>query len=114
MVFRDISAERRQTSHIKYLSYHDSLTGLYNRRYIEENLKIIDIPENLPLSVIMGDVNGLKITNDVFGHEAGDKLLKYLAESLNRFSSEKTTSPGGAVMSLLLFCLRQAVEAEKS
>jgi diguanylate cyclase (GGDEF)-like protein/PAS domain S-box-containing protein len=89
MVFRDISAERRQTSHIKYLSYHDSLTGLYNRRYIEENLKIIDIPENLPLSVIMGDVNGLKITNDVFGHEAGDKLLKYLAESLNRFSSEK-------------------------
>lgn len=44
----------------------------------------MDAPENLPFSVIMGDVNGLKITNDAFGHEAGDSLLQHVAALLSR------------------------------
>ena len=60
---------------IEFLSYHDKLTGLYNRRYWEEQLKILDARENRPLSLIIGDVNGLKLTNDAFGHDVGDKLL---------------------------------------
>lgn len=84
MVFRDVSNEKEHSKQIQYLSYHDSLTGLFNRRYIEETMKFLDIEENLPISVIMGDVNGLKITNDVFGHETGDTLLRYMAESLKK------------------------------
>ncbi|MGQ9824187.1 MAG: HD domain-containing phosphohydrolase [Desulfotomaculales bacterium] len=65
---------------ILFLSYHDQLTGLYNRRFMEEEIKRLDTPRQLPVSVIMGDVNGLKLTNDVFGHRAGDLLLKKAAE----------------------------------
>ncbi len=62
------------------LRYHDRLTGLYNRRFMEEEIKRLDTPRQLPVSVIMGDINGLKMTNDVFGHRAGDLLLKKAAE----------------------------------
>lgn len=82
MVFRDISRDTAQQSQILYLSYHDPLTGLHNRRYLEEQLQKLDNAQHLPLAVIMGDVNGLKITNDVFGHEKGDLLLKKVGETL--------------------------------
>jgi len=72
----------KKSKEIFYLGYHDPLTGLYNRRYFEENLVKTDIADNLPISVIMADVNGLKITNDVFGHDAGDRLLKKAAETM--------------------------------
>ena len=75
MAFRDVSKEKEQQEKILYLSYHDSLTGIYNRRFMEEKIKTLDTACHLPLSVIMGDLNGLKLTNDVFGHEAGDRLL---------------------------------------
>lgn len=77
------SSEKRYrdlAENIKYLSYHDQLTGLYNRRFYEEELKRIDIKRNLPLTLIMADVNGLKLINDAFGHLAGDKLIKEIAE----------------------------------
>jgi diguanylate cyclase (GGDEF)-like protein/PAS domain S-box-containing protein len=81
MVFRDVSRDRAQQAHIMDLSCHDSLTGLYNRMFLSENLHFLDTAENLPLSVIIGDVNGLKLTNDAFGHEEGDRLLKKVADS---------------------------------
>ena len=40
----------------------------------------LDTERNLPLSVIIGDVDGLKLTNDIFGHEAGDELIKKVSE----------------------------------
>lgn len=60
---------------LRDLSYKDKLTGLYNRRYFEEKLKELDIEENLPISIIMADINGLKLINDSFGHDIGDKLI---------------------------------------
>ncbi|WP_425059392.1 hypothetical protein SCACP_40850 [Sporomusa carbonis] len=80
MVFRDVTQEKEQQEKILYLIYHDLLTGLYNRRFMEEELRRLDTSRELPLAVIMGDLNGLKLTNDVFGHEAGDKLLKKAAK----------------------------------
>jgi PAS domain S-box/diguanylate cyclase (GGDEF) domain len=82
MVFRDVSKDREQQEQILYLSYHDTLTGLYNRRFIMEALKRLNTVESLPLAVIIGDVNGLKLTNDAFGHTEGDKLLKKVAAAL--------------------------------
>jgi diguanylate cyclase (GGDEF)-like protein/PAS domain S-box-containing protein len=84
MVFRDVSVEKAKSQQIRFLSYHDPLTGLYNRRYIEEVMDSLDIEKNLPICVVMGDVNGLKITNDVFGHASGDALLQHVARLLEK------------------------------
>ena len=82
MVVVDISEAKKREKEILYLSYHDILTGIYNRTYLDFELKRLDTKRQLPFGIIMGDVNGLKITNDVFGHEAGDELLKKVAEVL--------------------------------
>jgi len=82
LVFRDVTEERASLKEIEYLSFHDQLTGLYNRRFFETELKRLDTPRNLPLSMVLADVNGLKLTNDAFGHEAGDAILRKAAEIL--------------------------------
>lgn len=76
----DITERKKVESKLFYLSYHDHLTELYNRRYFEQELKRLDNSRNLPFSIIMCDVNGLKLVNDSFGHEAGDDLLKKAAK----------------------------------
>lgn len=81
-IYRDITEKKKFERELKYLSYHDQLTGLYNRRFFEEQLKIIDKEINFPLSVFMADVNGLKLVNDSFGHTKGDALLVKVAEIL--------------------------------
>lgn len=73
---------KREIEENRIITYHDSLTGLYNRRFFEEELKRLDVPRNLPLSIIMGDVNGLKLVNDAFGHEKGDELLRKAAAAI--------------------------------
>jgi len=82
LVFRDVTEKKKIRNEIEYLSYHDYLTGLYNRRFFEEELLRLDVEKNLPISVLMLDVNGLKLTNDAFGHEMGDVLLKKVAEMI--------------------------------
>lgn len=78
----DITERKESEEKLKFLTFYDSLTGLYNRAYFEEELKRFDTFRQLPLSVIMGDINGLKLANDVFGHSEGDKLLIRIAEKL--------------------------------
>jgi diguanylate cyclase (GGDEF)-like protein/PAS domain S-box-containing protein len=75
-MIEDITEKKKKEEEIIYLSYHDSLTGLYNRTFFEEEKRRFDASRRLPLSVIMGDVNGLKLINDSFGHSAGDSLLR--------------------------------------
>lgn len=84
LVFRDATDKKAQRRKVERLSYHDQLTGLYNRHYFEAEMKRLDTRRNLPLSIIVGDVNGLKLTNDVFGHAAGDELLRKIAWVLTR------------------------------
>lgn len=84
IVFRDLSKERESAQKIRYLSQYDTLTNLYHRHYIEAQFPILEERTHLPLSVIIADVNGLKITNDIFGHEAGDNALKQVASLITR------------------------------
>ncbi|MFA7533319.1 MAG: HD domain-containing phosphohydrolase [Tissierellaceae bacterium] len=76
---RNISDRKEMENRLINLSYRDQLTGLYNRRFFEEELSRLDVERNLPLSIIMSDVNGLKLINDSFGHKVGDELLKTIA-----------------------------------
>lgn len=64
--------------------YKDKLTGLYNRDFFEEELSRLDTHRQLPISVIMGDLSGLKLINDAFGHDMGDKALKMVADIMKR------------------------------
>ena len=79
---QDITDRSKAEKSLLHLSYHDQLTGLYNRRLFEEELVRIDTKENLPLSIIMCDINGLKLINDSFGHAFGDELLQKTARAL--------------------------------
>ncbi len=79
---RDITRQKQDEEKIRYLSYHDKLTGLYNRAFFEEELKRLDTERQLPISIIIGDVNGLKLVNDAFGHHDGDELLTSTASLL--------------------------------
>jgi len=81
-ISRDITERKKKEEEIIYLTYHDSLTGLYNRTYYVEKTIDLDVQDQLPLSVIMGDINGLKLINDAFGHREGDKLLNEVAKIL--------------------------------
>lgn len=76
---REISERKEAEEKIRFLSFHDVLTGVYNRAFFNQELKRLDVKRQLPLSIIIGDVNGLKLVNDAFGHCMGDKLLKTIA-----------------------------------
>jgi diguanylate cyclase (GGDEF)-like protein/PAS domain S-box-containing protein len=84
IVFRDFSEYRDRQKKIEYLSFHDPLTGLYNRRFMEDAVSRTDIGKNLPLTIMTVDVNGLKLTNDAFGHKTGDQLLMTVADILKQ------------------------------
>lgn len=81
-ILRDVTELKKSQLKNEHLVYHDQLTGIYNRRYFEEQLTRLDSEQHLPLAIAMVDVNGLKLTNDAFGHQTGDKLLKYIANLL--------------------------------
>jgi len=78
------------------LLYRDKLTGLYNKSFFEEELLRLDTKRQLPISIIMGDINGLKLINDAFGHTMGDNTLKKAAEIMtNSFREEDIISRVG-------------------
>lgn len=80
----DITYLKKIEDKIRYVSYHDQLTGLYNRSFFEEELKRLDTQRNYPLGLFSLDVNGLKLINDAFGHKAGDELLVKVANVLKK------------------------------
>lgn len=104
VTFMDISERKKKEAEIQYLNCYDTLTGLYNRRCFEDNQTKIDNPDNLPLSVIFADINGLKMTNDIFGHTAGDELIKKSSEILQqvRRQNDVVARVGGDEFIILL------------
>ena len=90
--FNDITQKYLKNKQLEYLSFHDTLTGLYNRRYFEEELRRLFNKRNYPLTLTLFDLNGLKIANDILGHEIGDKIICKMAEILS------TTSRGNDIV----------------
>ena len=89
ITFMDNTERKKNEEHIKYLTYHDPLTNINNRLFFEEQIPVLDTEDNLPISVIFGDLNGLKLTNDIFGHAAGDRLLTEAAAAFKKASGNE-------------------------
>lgn len=80
----DITGKKIMEDRLLYLSYTDSLTKVYNRASFEDKLNELKNKDAFPIGVIMGDVNGLKLVNDTFGHVEGDELLIQIANVLKK------------------------------
>jgi len=103
-ISRDITERKHREEKIQYISYHDTMTGIYNRTYFDEIVISLDHPEQLPLSVIVGDVNGMKLINDAFGHAKGDMLLRVIANILEQCvrKGDIVARTGGDEFSILM------------
>jgi len=76
----DILKEKEKV--IRNKAYNDHLTGLYNRRYFENEIKRLDSSRKYPIAIVIGDLDGLKVVNDNFGHKKGDEYLINAADIL--------------------------------
>jgi len=85
----DITERKQAEEKIRFLSYYDQLTGLYNRTFMEVELHQLDNKKQLPISIIMADLNGLFLANETYGNAVGDEMLKSTADILRNFSREE-------------------------
>jgi diguanylate cyclase (GGDEF)-like protein/PAS domain S-box-containing protein len=112
---KDITERRRVEEELRYLSTHDALTGLYNRSFFEEELARLERGRDFPVSIVMADVDHLKITNDREGHAAGDELLRRAAYVLvTAFRAEDVTARIGGDEFAVLLPATDAAAAEVS
>lgn len=91
-ISRDVTERKEEEERILYLSTHDAVTGLYNRPFLLEEMHRLDRPENLPLAIMMGDINGLKLINDSLGHDRGDLVIRAMVDIM------KSCLPEGSVL----------------
>lgn len=100
----DITEQKRIQEDLRYLSTHDALTGVYNRTYFEAELERLQKGRRFPVSIIMLDIDDLKVINDTYGHAQGDEMLKTVASLIKEVmrSEEVFARIGGDEFALLL------------
>jgi diguanylate cyclase (GGDEF)-like protein/PAS domain S-box-containing protein len=89
---RDITDRKHMEKRLQYLSIYDPLTRIYNRTYFEEELRRLGAARSATVSIVICDVDGLKMVNECLGHDAGDRLLARAAGII------KKAFPGGQVV----------------
>ncbi|MBL8050373.1 MAG: GGDEF domain-containing protein [Anaerolineales bacterium] len=104
VAIQDITARKKAEEYLRYLGTHDVMTGLYNRTYFEETLVKLEANRQDPISIIIVDLNYLKHVNDTLGHQAGDKLIRRIAEVLQASSDAEqfTARIGGDEFIIIL------------
>lgn len=83
-MYVDISDRKLKEQKLEYISSHDALTGLFNRAFFESELRRLEDHQYMPVSILVGDVDGLKLTNDRLGHAMGDELLRAAGQILKK------------------------------
>lgn len=88
-IYNNITERKREEEKRRFLSFHDQLTGLYNRRYFENEMERLDNSRKTPICVIIADIDSLKEVNDLFGHKQGDRHIKRAAEVFSELMREE-------------------------
>lgn len=106
-IFRDVTTERKVINRLYQQASHDALTGLMNRRSFEECIEQVahDDSGSLRTHVLVSiDLDKFKIINDTCGHQAGDELLKQVAQIFQRAvrQSDKVARMGGDEFAIFL------------
>jgi diguanylate cyclase (GGDEF)-like protein len=101
---KDFTEYKETQKQLEYLSMHDTLTGLYNRGYFDEEMSRLNNPRWVPVSIIICDLDNLKLVNDTLGHHQGDRLLKAAGAVIRTpfRSSDVIARIGGDEFALLL------------
>jgi diguanylate cyclase (GGDEF)-like protein len=84
IILENLSDHKEIEAQLRYISFHDPLTKLFNRAYFEEEMKRLESGRYDPVGVISCDVDGLKVVNDILGHSAGDTLLIAVGSIIRR------------------------------
>ena len=80
----DITARKKAEAYLEFLGKHDVLTKLYNRSFYIDEVNRLERKGFTPVTIIIADLNGLKMVNDQYGHSAGDELLRRAGEVLDK------------------------------
>lgn len=94
IIIRDLSEQAKNTELIKYMAFHDQLTGLRNRRALLEHLDQLvknGKKQSLEFALFFLDIDRFKYLNDTLGHIVGDQILKQVAERLIEIQKENCT-----------------------
>ncbi len=83
-ISKEITERKRMEDELRYLSTHDALTGLYNRHFFQTEMERIEGGRQFPVSIVMADLDNLKVINDRHGHKSGDASIKKGADLLKR------------------------------
>ncbi|HWQ05380.1 MAG TPA: diguanylate cyclase [Longilinea sp.] len=103
-IFRDISERKQLEEKLRYQSTHDTMTRLFNRAFFDQAVENYNPAESPIASIIVIDVDGLKVVNDSEGHKAGDKLLQKVASILKESfrTNDSIARIGGDEFAILL------------
>jgi diguanylate cyclase (GGDEF)-like protein len=80
---KEIDRRKKMEAQLRHLVIHDELTGIYNRAFFDEELALMERSREFPVSIIVADIDDLKVVNDKLGHAVGDRLLKSTAKALS-------------------------------
>lgn len=86
---QDVTEREKRIAQIEYISNHDVLTGLFNRRSFMLQYEKLNRENNRPIGMMMIDINSLKILNDAYGTIFGDKQLKFVSSVLKDVVKEE-------------------------
>lgn len=103
---REITDRKQTEKLLQYQNFHDTLTGLYNRTYFEEEMQRIDKRSDGSVGLIMLDLDGLKLVNDTLGHDQGMFCFPAPPISCRQVSVAQMSLPGLEVMSLPYYFIR--------